>query len=216
MQDLDRLVVFVTKRLGRRSASMKLLVAALTTRMLSSALGVLSSGSDEEPAEGATAEEVKAVASSGRVVVSATLLLDGATTEDLTAYLSTDPKPALDLLKAALPAAVGLSDALVGEIEEVAAATERLSLCVAVVQVLLPAAQIAKDAGGDELRKGVRELLPMLVAASNANLVDAETRATALSASMAVATMSGGGEGKEAGAAAATGGGGGRWACGIA
>ena len=105
LEDLDRLVVFVTKRLGRRSASMKLLVAALTTRMLSSALGVLSSGSDEEPAEGATAEEVKAVASSGGVVVSATLLLDGATTEDLTAYLSTDPKPALDLLKAALPAA---------------------------------------------------------------------------------------------------------------
>ena len=153
-----------------------------------------------------------ATSGSSRTVEAALSLLEHTSAEQLTAYLRDDPAPAVELLRAVLPAAVGLSAALVGDADTVTAASERLRLCITVVQLLLPAASPregidsngaqsggADKGGGDKasvdgvsaLRTGLRELLPVLVAASNAPLLPADARASALAASVGVATLRG-------------------------
>ena len=235
---MSALCSYVARRLGQQSATRRA-VAAVTARLLSGALRVLgtceqASELPPEPAASASTADVQVLQGSlcaptaltldKPIVAAALLLLDGIDPRDLTSFLKDDPRPALQLLRATLPAALGLSAALVGEMEVVAAAAERLALCISVVQLLLPAAEVeggrsdkgldaadsAHDGAGgagaagdtgtsdraklgtadvSSLRHGLRELLPVLVAASNAPLLDKDTRAKALSASIGVATL---------------------------
>ena len=216
---MSALCSYVARRLGQQSATRRA-VAAVTARLLSGALRVLgtceqASELPPEPAASASTADVQVLQGSlcaptaltldKPIVAAALLLLDGIDPRDLTSFLKDDPRPALQLLRATLPAALGLSAALVGEMEVVAAAAERLALCISVVQLLLPAAEVeggrsdkgldaadsAHDGAGgagaagdtgtsdraklgtadvSSLRHGLRELLPVLVAASNAPL----------------------------------------------
>jgi hypothetical protein len=154
---LARLVINCARngKIGQRA------VARLATALLSRALGVLAAvsarqdedASDPEPTSDALTTALErpppAVGTPSwafdseerqRVVAAALLLLDGMAAEELTAFLQAEPQPALELLRAVLPAAVGLSSSIVGEVEQVEAAAERLGMCLTVVELLVPAA----------------------------------------------------------------------------
>ena len=142
-----------------------------------------------------------------RSLAAALMVLDTVSESDLADYLVADPMPALELLRAVLPAAVGLSSAIVGDVAQADAAAERLALCVSVVQLLIPAAAatvppspLASSPSAfppspqpppspSPLRAGLRELLATLAAASQASLLPPELRQRALAASIAVATL---------------------------
>ena len=221
--ELTPLMRYLTRRLNTRPAMVRP-ASALTALLLSSAMRALPRiATDEEPIASAPTDGPTAPPAQtddgdvpARSVEAALVLLEHTSSEQLTAYLRDEPTPALELVRAALPAAVGLSAVLVGDAEQVAAASERLGLCIAVVQLLLPAAAKSENGsdsgastventakvvegsssssgGADDgwtlLRAGLRELLPVLVAASSAPLLAAETRANALAASVGVATL---------------------------
>ena len=262
---LTTLASFVTRRLAaRRGQPMQHAIASLTAMLLSAALGVLAraatskaereqaastavgGGAQEPEPEGGNDddEEEGSLLTTSRTVAAAMLLLESASAEQLTRALHDDPKPALALLNAALPSAVGLSAASVCDAARLGAISEWLSLSIGVIQILVQVAGSDKERPHDtahdaaarakapsatategvgaaadvtSLRSGLRELLPMLVAASNAPLLDRETRAKALGASIGVTTLtmpditagdadakSGGGEDAGAGSAASS------------
>ena len=182
--------------------------------------GANTASSDEEAST--TATEAAA-----RLVAATLQLLDGLEAAALTEYLRSHTAPALELLRAVLPAALAAADALVADADIAAAAAERLSICVTVVHLLLPSGSGGGSGGGGggsggsggssggggggssgvsavsgvsgddsgaegsrrSLREGLRELLPMLVRASHAPLLDSSTQAKALAASIGVATL---------------------------
>jgi hypothetical protein len=133
-----------------------------------------------------------------RPLGAALLLLDGLPAEALTSSLQLNPAPALALLRAVLPAATATSLELMGEAEELGAAAERLALCIATVQVLLPAATAALSAASaarsataapaapaapaadpasaSALREGLTTLLPFFHSAGHSAFLPAETR----------------------------------------